>query len=428
MSPYTRAVATCLGACLYTFSVAAGAVDYPEPRGELTLAQALAAALAQNPELRSADYALQAAAGRITQAGLRPNPELGATFENFGGSGTARGTSNLESTLTLSQVIELGGKRGSRVDVARYGRDTVTVERDARQLDVLAEVTRRFIQVVTHQEQLALTQRATDLAEKTLTAITTRVTAARSPEAEQNRASIALSRARLEQQRAEYELQNSRRSLAAMWGSTQAAYDSARADLYVAPSVVSFEALVQRLRGNPDFLRFTTESRLREAELRLAQAQATPSVTLGAGLRRFQENGDTALLVNFSMPLPVFDRNQGAIREAEAKRDQVQTDERAAFVRAHTTLFKLYQELELTRAEGKTLREQIIPQAEQALRQTEYGYQRGRFSYLELANAQGELISLQRAAIDAAANHHRLAAEIERLTGEPLAQPVHQTE
>ena len=417
---FSRAHVACFSVWIVISGASASAGEFPEPRGSLTLAQAIAAALAQNPELQSANYELLAAAGRSAQAGLRPNPEVAVTLENFGGSGAAQGTRILESTLSLSQVVELGGKRSRRVDVARFGQDAVTLERDARQLDVLAEVTRRFIQVVANQEQLALTRRATELTESILAVITVRVNAARSPEVEQNRASIAVGRARLEVQRAEYELQTSRRMLAAMWGSIDPAYDSAQADLYAISPLGSFDALARRLRGNPDFLRFATESRLREAELRLAQAQATPSPTVGAGLRRFQENGDTALVFNFSMPLPLFDRNQGAIREAEAKRAQVQTDEHAAYIRAHTALFELYQEVELTRTEVQTLHGQVIPQAEQALEQTEYGYQRGRFSYLEMANAQHELIDLQRAAIDAATNHYRLAAEIERLTGEPL--------
>ena len=423
-SLFARGRVACLGVLIFISGASVSAGEFPEPRGNLTLAQAVAAALAQNPDLQSAGYELLAAAGRVAQAGLRPNPEVAVSLENFAGSGFAQGTRILESTLSLSQVVELGAKRSRRVDVARFGQDAVTLERDARQLDVLAEVTRRFVQVVAKQEQLALTRRATELTEKILASITVRVKAARSPEVEQNRASIALSRARLEVQRAEYELQTSRRMLAAMWGSTDPAYDAAQADLYAIPPLDSFDALERRLRGNPDFLRFATESRLREAELRLAQAQATPSVTVGAGLRRFQENGYAALVFSFSMPLPLFDRNQGAIREAEAKRAQVQTNERAAYIRAHTALFELYQEVELTRAEAQTLRGQVIPQAEQALEQTEYGYQRGRFSYLEMANAQHELIELQRAAIEAAANHHRLATEIERLTGEPLTPPA----
>jgi cobalt-zinc-cadmium efflux system outer membrane protein len=54
------------------------------------------------------------------------------------------------------------------------------------------------------------------------------------------------------------------------------------------------------------------------------------------------------------------------------------------------------------------------------LTQTQYGYERGRFSYLELLTSQQDLLELSEAAVDAAADHHRLVAEVERLTSEPL--------
>ncbi len=96
-------------------------------------------------------------------------------------------------------------------------------------------------------------------------------------------------------------------------------------------------------------------------------------------------------------------------------------DRQAALTRAHATVFGLYQELSATRVRAETLRNGALPEAQQALEQTQYGYERGRFSYLELATAQQELLDLRAAIIDAAADYHRLLAEIERLTNAPLA-------
>ena len=406
---------------LATAVEAVGDTATADPHGELTLAQAVATTLARNPELQSNEYELRAADARTLQAGLRPNPELGVDLENFAGSGDTR----LQTTLRLGQIIELGDKRNRRVQLAQADREGIVVERQIRQLDLLSEVTRRFVGVVALQERLALAHRATDLTERTLAAVTRRVKAARSPEAEGSRASIALARARLELQRTEYSLEGERRSLAALWGSTEPAFDTARADLYAMPAVERFDALARRLQDNPDFLSFATEARLREAQVRLAQAQARPNVIFSAGVRRLQDprnpdTYDTALVAGFTMSLPFSDRNQGAIREAQIRREQVPVKQQAAYVKANATLFALYQELQLARTEALTLHEQILPQAQRALAQTDYGFQRGRFSYLELANAQLELIEVERAAIDAAADHHRLAAEIERLTNEPL--------
>lgn len=421
---WPRGLAACVGVMALTLSTAQAA-EFFEPRGDLTLSDAIASALQRNPSLRNTEFEIRAADARITQANLRPNPELGVTLENFGGSGAVRGSTALESTLTLSQVIELGGKRSHRVAVARYGRDAAALEREAIQLDVLAEVTRRFIDVAEQQAQLMLTRRGTELTDKTVSAISARVEAARAPLAERSRATIALGRARLEQQQAEQVLLTAHRRLSALWGSTDPRFGDAKTDLFDLPPVASFDDLMARLKTNPDFLRFASEARLRDAEWQLAMAQAKSDVTVGGGFRRFEETGDTGFVVNVSMPLPFANRNQGAISEAAIRRDQVEVEEQTAFLTTQASLFEFYQQLQLARAEVTGLRSELIPQAEAALKQTRDGYERGRFSYLELADAQRELLELQRTSIAAAATYHRVLAEIERLTREPLAQVSH---
>lgn len=395
-----------------------------EPAGELTLKQAVEIALARNPDLIAAHYELKAADARITQSGLRRNPEVSADIENFAGGGATRGTDALETTLSLSQVIELGGKRVYRTNVATLDREVIGVEQQAKQLDVLTEVTRRFIDLVVAQGRLALAYSTRELEQRTLDAIVVRVQAARSPEAERSRARIALIRAQIEEQQAQSAIRGARANLAALWGNPEPVFKEANADLFVLEAVRPFESLVAQLAGNPDFVRFASEARLRDAELRLAQAQARPNLTFGIGVRRLESGNDHALVAAFSMPLPVFDRNQGAIREAQARRAQTDALREATFVRARGAVFALYQQLLALRVRVETLRSEALPQAQQALAQSQYGYERGRFSYLELATAQQELLGLRTAALDAAADYHRILAEIERLTGQPVATTI----
>lgn len=397
------------------------ASSFVEPTGALTLGQAIGAALARNPDLAVTAYDLKTADARIQQANLRPNPELAVELENFAGTGEVSGTESLESTLSLSQVIEMGNKRALRADVARSDRDLVGIDRQAQQLDVLADVTRRYIDLIAAQNRLDLAARTRDLVQRTLNAIVARVQAARSPEAERSRAQIALTRAEVEVQQAQSEQRSARLALAALWGSTDPTFTDASADLFAIGPVKPFDALVSRLERNPDFVRFASEKRLREAELRLARAQARPNLTFGAGVRRLQASNDHALVASFSMPLPLSDRNQGAIREAEVRVLHNDASRRAAFLRARAAVYGLYQELAASRGRFETLRSSAIPQAQQALTLTQTGYERGRFSYLELATAQQEVLELEAATIEAAADAHRVRAEIERLTGEPLA-------
>ena len=421
-SALQRAAFAC---ALYLLSSSAlrAAEEFVSPL-ELSLARAIETALARNPDLVASRYALTAAQARIKQAGLRVNPQLDAEFENFAGSGASRGVDSLESTLSLGQVIELGGKRALRQAAAEADRDVVSVEQRARELDVLAEVTRRYIDVVAAQERVRSTQQGARLARQTLDAIRVRVAAARSPLAEQSRAQIALTRALLAEQQAAGELRAARYSLASLWGDPEPAFASVNGELFRAETLPSFQAFFNRLERTPESLRFASEARLRDAELRLAVAQARPNIAVGIGVRRFEAAGDTALVAGFSVPLAMYDRNQGAIREARARRAQTDAERIAALTRTRASLFAVYQQMTSARTRTDTLRTEALPLAQTALEQTQAGYERGRFSFLELASAQQELLELQSASIDAAADFYRFRGELERLTSEPLTTPL----
>jgi len=415
-----RAKRACLAVCLAWFGTNLWAAEVSEPHGALTLAQALDAALANNPELAASRYELTASQSRLVQAGKRQNPELSLEFENFAGGGQASGTSSLETTLSFSQVVELGGKRDLRLSIAGSDNEVITLGLRAQQLDVLADVTRKYIDVVAAQERARFAEENAALSRKTLDAIASRVKAAKSPFAEESRARIALTRAQIERQQSALGLETARSTLSLTWGRADPKFSSARADLFDFPAVASFETLAARIERSPDILRFASEQRMLDAELNLARAQARPNIAFNLGVRRFEDTGDHALVAGVSMPLPVFDRNQGGIGEARARRAQVDAERNASRTRMLGTLYALYREAMAAKERAVALRDQALPQARDALTQTQSGYERGRFSYLELLTSQQDLLELSEAAIDAAADHHRLLAEVERLTSEPL--------
>ena len=387
----------------------------------LTLSQAVAEALARNPDLALAAPALRAATARAEQASLRPAPQLSLELEDFAGTGVYEGADSAQATLALSKILEFGDKRGRRVDAARAGLDLLSIEQQARALDVLAEVSRRFIHVAADQDHLQLTEKATELAQQTVAAVEARVKAAKSPEAELHRARITLARAEVEQEHSEHELLSSRRKLAAMWGETQLAAGLVSADLYALPEAGDFDALLARLRKNPDFTRFASQARLRDAEIRLAQSRRRGDVELSAGVRRLEARDDHAFIAGFSLPLFSGRRASAAITEAEALRSLTDAEEHAALVKAEAQLFDLHQELKHAITETVLLRDKVLPEMDEALRETKYAYERGRYSYLEWVEAQREFIDVRRSLIAAAANAHNFRTEIERLTGQPLA-------
>src|SRR5688572_1579358 len=396
-------------------------VAAPAASQTLTLASAIEQTLARNPELRVYAPRLAATRAQADVAALRAPLELQAEVQDAFGTGRASGFDIAETTFALSQVIELGNKRELRTEAATAGTALTVAERSAAELDVLAEVTRRFIHVAADQEHLALTMRATALAEDNVTAAAARVSAARAPDVELRRARITRARVGVEQEHAEHELLTSRRKLAAMWGDNDAEFDRVGADLYTLPPSEGYEALVARLATNPDFERFASEERLRDAELRVAEAHARTDLTWRAGVRLLSETNDEALLFGVTMPLRAARRAGGEIAAARAQREQTAAERDAHRVRAEAQLFELFQELRHSITEADMLRTSVLPEMEAALEATRYAFERGRYSYLEWVDAQRELVDVQRALIDASTNAHLYRTEIERLTGEPLA-------
>ncbi len=339
---------------------------------EVTLAGAIDLALKRNPALVASRYELTASQARVVQAGLRPNPELLLEFENFAGRGEMSGVKSLETTLSLSQVIELGDKRRLRSAAALADSDVASIEQRARQLDVLAEVTRRFVEVVAAQERVRLAGEVTQLARQTLDAINVRVEAARTPVAEGSRARIAVTRAVIEERQALTASRAARYSLAACWGDAEPAFTEASGDLLAFAAVQPLPALLAKLERTPDItsLRPGSPARCRVAG---GPTQARPNLTFSLGVRRLEATDDLALVAGVSAPLPLYDRNQGVIREAQARRVQSDRELEAAMVRLRSTLQATYAEMTASRETVEALRAEAIPQATVALDQVKNG-------------------------------------------------------
>ena len=223
-------------------------VEHPgEPTGVLTLRQALALALLRNPELASAAWEVRAGEARTLQAGLLPNPEFEVEVENFAGSGEFRGFDAAETTIALSQVIELGGKRLRRVRVAALERDVAAWDYEAKRVDVFTATTKAFVEVLSAQAKLALNEELVRLADQVLRTVAARVQAGQVTPIEETRARVALSTSRIALERAGRELQAARERLAAVWGSTRPLFERVEGALERIVAVPSAEQLARRI-------------------------------------------------------------------------------------------------------------------------------------------------------------------------------------
>ena len=411
-----RARVLLLGLVITTATSAANA----DPREPLTLARAMELASSRSPTVVALGAETEAANNRNEAEALPPNLLLESEFENFAGTGQTSGGQALESTVRVTKVFELGDKAALRRGVGSAELERLAADQHARQLDLAAEVARRFVHVLSDQAMLTTAERATELAKQARDAARQRVTIGASSPAAIGRAEIALARAEIEREHAEHELATSRVKLAVLWGEQTPSFTEVDGNLFELGAQEPFETYQARLDASPDLARFASQLRAEDARVRLAQAQRKPDISVSAGVRRLETFDDQALVAGFSIPLGTRRKADYQERAARASRTVIESEREARRLELHATLFDLYQELLHARTETLSLREKARPQAEAMMKTTAEGYQAGRFSLLELADAQIQLIELEREAIRAAAQFQTLMIDIKRVTGEPI--------
>ncbi len=391
-----------------------------EPTGVISLREALSFALMKNPKLAVFSWEVRAQEARIIQAGLLPNPEIAVEAENFTGSGAFNGFGAAETTFSLGQLIELGGKRELRQRLAAFDRDLAGWDYESQRLAVYGDVAIAFVSILAAQERVELAKDLIRTAEEAVETVARQVRVGAVSPVEATRARVALATAQLDRDKTRHELAAGRQRLAATWGSTAPAFSAVTGDLFGVVAPPSIERLRTKVENNPAIARRVSELEQRKATLALEEVQWIPDVTVGGGLRLIHESADAAVVAEIGIPLPVFDRNQGTILEARHRLAMAQEERRTAEVELHTEVGITYEDLLSAFEETTSLRDKVIPEAQRAFDTAGEAYRRGLFRYLEVLDAQRTLFELRGRLIDALENYHQAAAAMERLIGQPL--------
>ncbi len=402
-----------------------------EPEGVVTLEQVLSLALKNNPELAALSWEVRTGEAKILQASLYPNPELEVEIEDFGGSregeenpdGTVdknRRFDGTETTITLSQLIELGGKRSKRKQVAALERNLLGWDYEAKRLDIITEASKAFIDLLTAQERLSLMEDLVQLSEKVFNTVSERVKAGKVSPVEETKAKVALSIIRIEQERAKRDLEAARKRLAATWRSTSPVFQKVKGELEAITPIPPLEGLINHVSQNPDIARWAIEFEQRQAALDEEKANRLPDLIIGGGVRYLDETDDQTFVMGLSIPLPLLDRNQGRVLEARYRLDKAKEEYSVAEVTVTTALHEAYQLLSATFIEATTLKNDVLPGAQSAFDAENEGYREGKFGYLDVLDAQRTLFDAKGQYIEALARYHKAVATVERLIGESL--------
>lgn len=407
----------------------AGGQRFGEPRGyavtpergesgDLTLREAARLALTLNPELAAYAKEVGALEGAALQAGLWRNPGLSIEEEDIGAP-QDRGLQRF-TTIRLSQLFELGGKRRARVIAGNLAREVAIQAYEAKRWDLLAVVANVFTDVLAGQERARLAGDSVRLAESVVSAVGKRVQAGRAPPVEETKARLALATVRIEEEQARRELAGARKRLTLLWGNPSPQFRQAVGSLESAVVVPNFESLVERALQNPVLLRSGRNIEQRQALLELERARRVPDITVNAGVRRYSQFGDNVALVGVSIPLPLFDRNQGNVKEASERLNKALDERSATELRVRSELSQTYESLIAAQNEIGALRDEVLPAARSAFDVARRGYELGRFGFLEILDAQRTLFQNQALYARALVNYQKLVNELERLIAVPL--------
>lgn len=394
----------------------------PEPVGVIQLRDALEVALARSPALAASSFDVRSREALALQADLRPNPEVSLEVEDFAGSGERRGFRSSQTTLSFAQLLELGGKRAKRSRLASAERDVVTWDYEAARLRLLSDTTRAFVAVLALQEKRALADELRGIASKSVDTVAATVRSGAVSPIEADRARVDRDRVELEFARLGHALDAARAGLAASWGAREARFERAAGDLGRVGAPPSLDALAERLVENPELARFEAARAWARAALELERSQRIPNVTAGLGPRYYRDGNDAALVAGLSVPIPLFDRNQGRILDARYRVARLGADRAAAEAALRAELGAAHESLAASQEQVETLRSRIIPQAEAVFRGTQDGYARGLFRYVEVLDAQRTLFETRTQLVDSLASYHDARADLERLLGVPLEE------
>jgi cobalt-zinc-cadmium efflux system outer membrane protein len=405
--PLRAAAYTFLGACAASGLLCTSVAAQTAPTFQALLKQAQASA----PRLALGTAETGVAQGQAVQAAARPNPTLGLVVENAAGSGPYKDFDSAETTLSIEQPLELGGKRAARTSAAQADLVAAQARAASGQVDFARDLALAYANAEAAQQRLVIARDSVDLAQADARAARLLVDNGKEAQVRAVQAEAGLATARADLAAAQAEAEAALARLSALTGSpeTYTAVAGGLLDVVSAtpPAGPAFSPAIAAARAERD-----------AAERRIAveRARRVPDLAVSFGVRQFQSDDSTAAVFGISAPLPLFDRNRGAVAAATASAQAAQA--RLAMAQAEQDGDRRAATAQVAAA-GQTLEasRQAEDAASEAYRLARIGYDAGRLPLSELLAARRDLIAARGRAVDTKLARVKALADLARAQG-----------
>ncbi len=386
---------------------------------ELSLSEAISIALKNNPGLIASQLEVEARKANISQANAIPNPDFGVFTEDFAGSGQFESFDNSQTTAQLSQRIELGGKRGARRNAASLNTDIADAELEIIRREIVSSVRKAFFTVLLDQERVRWMHELLNVSKEFSGVVVERISAGKIPPIDEVKAQSVVSLSEIELNRATRELESARYELATAMGTSQPAFVSVLGQLPTA-SELTFEELLAMLPSTPDMKRAQTEIEFNNALLAVEKSKSVPDLTVTGGYRKLDTSDDSAFVAGVNIPLPLFDRNKGAIEEAQKRIQKSEKLKSLTEIQTRNALTQSFQAYSAARSESEALRIKVLPAVQTSFDAITEGYKLGKYGYLDVLEAQRSLFQSRLQLLQAQSDIATSAAQLERITGKEI--------
>jgi len=390
------------------------------------LSKVLQLALVHHPQIQAAGLEHVARRAEVQQAARIPNPELEVELENFGGSGSFSGFGGSETTVAVTQLIELGNKRELRTNEAIESLRVAASQFDAIRLEVFQDTSSRFYEAMAAQEELKVATEMLSSARRLEQVVNARVRAGRANILEQQRVSLISSRAKVNHDQTKLRHLNSLRALASVIGLPSTQLKSVTGNLFKVAPPLAESLLRAHLANTPQAQRAATEVARRQATLARVQSERISDLTLSAGTRFDQDSDDHAFVASVGLPIPVFNRNEDAIAAAQARLDQSTFERQAQDINLETLFTERYSALVSTAQQTLTLQKELIPAARENFKTSNRAYQRGSIDLVSLISSQQTVSELELESVRSAAQYQLARIALQSLLGRSVT-PLHTT-
>ena len=375
----------------------------------------------KNPQLAAARTGIEVTWGEQSQARLRPNPELELEVEDMASDKFGDFDESINIAL-ISQEFLTAGKRQATITIANTSVEIAELEYQVLKREVLTEAKKAFFTLLAAQEQVKALERLLDIARRSNEISRFRVEAGDAAPVDKLRAQIALSQAMIVHRQSAAEEENARIALQQLMGTlNQVLPPVGPADtMYLLPPESASEAsLLKALQQHPASQVMEAAVALAAGEMALARKERWPNIVAGFGIESAPgevDGRDESFVMVLGVPLPIFDRNQGAIAAAESTHRQAEQLRDAGHVELTTQLRQALRNYVATWQAAKSYRDEVVPGTHRAFELVTRLYEAGEIGQLELLEAQQLLIEAELAYIENLLGLREAQAELEGLT------------